>query len=129
MLAPALDGGWIVGTVARVDSAAVRLRVPPADATLLVSLDGLQRLQASRGRGRATLEGAIAGGTLGALVGFLALQPGGEGGSCARGCGGASGGGFLIGAGVGTLVGGVLGSLVRAGAERWREIPLPLPGR
>ena len=122
--APALSREWIRGTVVGVDSAALRLRVPPADATLLVPAETMQRLQASRGRGTATLEGAIAGGTLAALVGFFAVQAEGDTG-CARGCGGASGGGFLAGAAAGTLLGALIGSHVRTGPERWREVPLP----
>ncbi|HEV3052230.1 MAG TPA: hypothetical protein VGX50_18110 [Longimicrobium sp.] len=124
VLASSIHNDWILGTVASADSAALRLRVPPAGATLVVPMEELQRVQASRGRGRATLEGAITGGTLGALIGFFAVQPG-EGGSCARGCGGASGGGFVIGAGIGTVAGALLGSRIRTGPERWREVPLP----
>lgn len=124
VLAPSVHPDWILGTVARADSAALRLRVPPAGATLLVPMEELQRVQASRGRGRATLEGAIAGATLGALIGFFTVQVEGDTG-CVSGCGGASGGGFLIGAGVGTAAGALLGSRIRTGPERWREIPLP----
>jgi hypothetical protein len=125
VMAPALSGGWISGTVAQVDSAALRMRVPPAGGPLLVPAETLQRLQASRGRGRATLEGAVAGGTLAALVGFFAVQAEGDTG-CARGCGGGSGAGFLVGAGAGTLLGALIGSRIPAGPERWRELPLPL---
>jgi hypothetical protein len=124
VLAPSIHNDWILGTFARADSAALQLRVPPAGATLIVPMEKLRRVQASRGRGGATLEGAITGGTLGALIGFFAVRPG-EGGSCARGCGGASGGGFLIGAGIGTVAGALLGSRIRTGPERWREVPLP----
>lgn len=124
VLAPSISGEWIAGTVSRVDSAALLLRVPPAGATLLVPMEELQRVQASRGRGRATLEGAIAGATLGALIGFFAVQVEGDTG-CVSGCGGASGGGFLIGAGFGTAAGALLGSRIRTGPERWREVPLP----
>jgi hypothetical protein len=125
VMAPAISNDWIGGTVDRADSAALRLRVPPAGGVLLVPAQTLQRLQASRGRGTATLEGAIAGGTLGALVGFFAIRTEGDG-SCARGCGGASGGGFLVGAGAGAVLGGLIGSRIRTGPERWREVPLPL---
>lgn len=108
-----LDSTWMAATVSRGDAAA-RLRVPPTSAALPVPTRELQEMEA--GRRRWTLEGAIVGGTLGALIGFLTLQPGGGDDSCARGCGGASGGGFLIGAGVGALLGGLLGSQIRTGS-------------
>lgn len=123
VLASSIQPDWILGTVARVDSSALLLRVRPAGSTLVVPREELQRVQASHGRGRATLEGAIAGGTLGALIGFFAVQVEGDMG-CISGCGGASGGGFLIGAGFGTVAGALLGSRIRTGPERWREVPL-----
>jgi hypothetical protein len=126
VMAPAISNDWISGTVERADSAALRLRVPPAGGMLLVPAETMRRMQASRGRAPSTLQGAIMGGTLGALAGFLTLQVGNDGESCARGCGGASGGGFLIGVGAGAVVGALIGSRIRTGPERWREVPLPM---
>lgn len=125
VLAPSLSNGWVAGTVERADSTVLRVRIPPAGGAWVVPMESLQRLQASRGRGAATLQGAIAGGTLAALVGFFAVQVEGDTG-CASGCGGGSGGGFLVGAGAGALLGAFIGSRIPTGPERWREVRLPL---
>lgn len=123
VLAPSLSNGWVAGTVEAADSVVLRVRVPPAGSTWVVPMESLERLQASGGRGRATLEGAIAGGTLAALVGYFAVQVEADTG-CSSGCSG-NGGGLLVGAAAGTLLGAAIGSQIRTGPESWREVPLP----
>ena len=124
VLAPALEPQWIAGTVLAADSGAVRLRVPGAGAAVVVPMRGVQRVQLSRGRGRATGEGSIAGATLGALAGYLLATAGGADVGCVNRCGGAGGGAFLMGAGVGAVFGALLGRQVRSGPERWRDLPV-----
>lgn len=110
------SGGRIRAALSRADSAAAqRLAISERSAASAPMAGEAWRRAAERRRH--TLEGAVVGGTFGALIGYLAIRPDGttEPNSCARGCGGVSGGGFLIGAGVGALVGGIVGYQIRTG--------------
>lgn len=115
----------VIGTLQGYNADSLSIFGPSGQPPTVVSRTAVSRLEISkrRSRGRAVLNGLLAGTVTGALAGLVLLTDDNEDAflHCGAGCG------LLIGGVVGLPLGAVTGLVVGPGQDRWHSARLATP--